>query len=180
MQKLEAYCEPYARKVFIADGAPWIWNWVGDGYAEAVQILDFYHAVEKLGVYAGFQYSDENQRHQWIESQKQVLLQGGVEQLLSELKATETTGKQARKAKADVVRYYERNKSRMQYHRYREEGLLIGSGAIEAAHRNLVQQRLKLSGQRWSKEGAQQIVNLRACKQSKQWDNLVQLVKTAA
>jgi hypothetical protein len=49
----------------------------------------------------------------------------------------------------------------MQYKTFQEKGLLIGSGAIEAAHRTVIQQRLKLSGQRWTKIGAQQIVNLR-------------------
>jgi hypothetical protein len=35
------------KKVFIADGAKWIWNWVEDNYPGAIQILDFYHAIEK-------------------------------------------------------------------------------------------------------------------------------------
>ncbi len=180
LQKWEAYTEPYCRKVFVCDGAKWIWNWVEDAYPEAVQILDFYHAVEKLGVYAGFQFSGEAERKVWLEEKKQDLLDGGVEELLQELKATKPLNKQARKAREDVVRYYERNQHRMQYHRYREQGLLIGSGAIEAAHRHVVQQRLKLSGQRWSQNGAQQIVNLRACRKSKQWNNVIQLIKSAA
>lgn len=180
LQKLEAYTEPYVRKVFIADGAKWIWNWVEDCYPEAVQILDFYHAVEKLGVYAGLQYKEQEERKQWMETQKQMLLSGGVVQLIAELKSCRALNKEARKAKADVVRYYERNQSRMQYHTYLEEGYMVGSGAIEAAHRSVVQQRLKLSGQRWSLKGAQQIVNLRACKKSKQWNTLIQLIKTAA
>ena len=50
LEKWEAYTEPYLQKVFIADGAQCIWNWVEDCYPEAVQILDFYHALEKLGV----------------------------------------------------------------------------------------------------------------------------------
>ncbi|HEX8278360.1 MAG TPA: hypothetical protein VF540_06675 [Segetibacter sp.] len=180
LAKLEAYAEPYEHKVFVCDGAQWIWNWVEDCYPQAMQILDFYHALEKLGVYAGFQYSDQNRRSGWMERQKQCLLAGGVEQLLCELKDTVATNKQARKAKQDVVRYYENNKKRMQYKDYREKGYIIGSGAIEAAHRNVVQQRLKLSGQRWSIAGAQQIVNLRATKKSNQWNTVVQLIKSAA
>lgn len=180
LQKLEAYAEPYGHKVFVCDGAPWIWKWVADCYPEAVQILDFYHALEKLALYAGFEYSDEQQRKEWMQRQKQLLLTGGVEQLLSELKNSVVTNKQARKAKEAVVRYYESNKKRMQYDQYRQKGYMIGSGAIEAAHRHVVQQRLKLSGQRWSIAGAQQIVNLRACKKSNQWNTVVQLIKTAA
>jgi hypothetical protein len=180
LEKLEAYTEPYAHKVFIADGAKWIWNWVEDGYPEAVQILDFYHALEKLGVYAVLQYKEERERSQWMEAQKQRLLQGGVKELLCELKEAVVVSKEARKAKADVVRYYQNNQSRMHYNLYLEKGYMIGSGAIEAAHRSVVQQRLKLSGQRWSREGAQQIVNLRACRKSNQWNTVVELIKTAA
>lgn len=180
LEKLEAYCEPYPRKVFIADGAKWIWNWVEDCYPEAVQILDFYHALEKLGVYAVLQYAEEDQRKQWMEKQKRRLLEGKAEELITELKDVTPAGKGARKAKKDVVRYYESNFKRMQYHSYQEKGYAIGSGAIEAAHRTVVQQRLKLSGQRWNKEGAQQILNLRACKKSNQWNTLEQLIKKAA
>lgn len=99
LEKLEAYSEPYPRKVFIADGARWIWNWVEDCYPEAVQILDFYHALEKLGVYAVLQYAEENQRKQWMEEQKGRLLEGKAVELISELKAVTPAGKGARKAK---------------------------------------------------------------------------------
>jgi len=43
LAKLECYKEPYMHKVFIADGAKWIWNWVEGCYPEAVQVLDFPH-----------------------------------------------------------------------------------------------------------------------------------------
>ena len=78
------------------------------------------------------------------------------------------------------MRYYQSNVRRMQYKTFVEKGYMIGSGAIESAHRNVVQQRLKLSGQRWSVKGAQQIVDLRACKKSNQWNTVVHLIKTAA
>ncbi len=68
----------------------------------------------------------------------------------------------------------------MQYKTYLAASLLIGSGAMEAARGNVVQQRLKLSGQRWSMSGAQQIVNLRAYDKSKQWNKVIELVKCAA
>ena len=63
---------------------------------------------------------------------------------------------------------------------YRANGLLIGSGAIESAHRNVLQQRLKLSGQRWSIEGAQNIANLRAYNKGNQWGKVIDLIKNAA
>lgn len=179
-RKWEPYLQPYQNKIIIADGAKWIWNWAEDYHPEAVQILDYYHAVEKLGTYASLQYGDEQQRKEWMERQKELLKAGGVQTVIFHLKENMATGKEAEKARQDVVCYYENNQSRMQYKSYLDKGYLIGSGAIESAHRNVVQQRLKLSGQRWSVKGAQQIVNLRACKKSNQWNSLTQLIKTAA
>jgi hypothetical protein len=57
---------------------------------------------------------------------------------------------------------------------------MIGSGAIESAQRNVVQQRLKLSGQKWSIKGARCIVNLRAYQKSERWDEVVEIIKMAA
>lgn len=68
----------------------------------------------------------------------------------------------------------------MLYQTYKMKGYIIGSGAIESAHRNVVQQRLKLSGQRWTIKGAQEIVNIRAYKKSNRWNELVDFIKNAA
>ena len=70
-KKFEPYVEPYRKKIFIADGAKWIWNWVDDFYGDSVQILDFYHALEKLGTYAALAYKDGEERKKWREEQKQ-------------------------------------------------------------------------------------------------------------
>lgn len=83
-----------------------------------------------------------------MEAKKQTLFDGGMAQLLEELKGAIPLHKQTRKAWTDLLRYYQSNQSRMHYQAYREKGYLIGSGAIEAAPRNIVQQRLKLSGQK--------------------------------
>lgn len=180
IQKWEPYVQPYQNKIIIADGAKWIWTWAEDYHPEAVQILDYYHAVEKLGTYARLQYGDEQRCKQWMEKQTELLKAGEVQNVINQLNESRGRSKEAEKARGEVVRYYENNQSRMHYKSYREQGYLVGSGAIESAHRNVVQQRLKLSGQKWSIEGAQQIVNLRACKKSNQWNNLTQLIKTAA
>jgi len=44
---------------------------------------------------------------------------------------------------------------------------IIGSGAIESAHKTVVQERLKLPGQRWNNKGAQNVLNLRAAHKSR-------------
>ncbi len=55
---------------------------------------------------------------------------------------------------------------------------IIGSGAIESAHRTVVQKRMKQSGQRWSSPGAQNMLNLRVTYMNERWDNVIQLAKT--
>jgi len=112
--------------------------------------------------------------------QKEQLRNNEAAKIIEQLKLSISRNKDAEKARTDAIRYYENNLTRMQYKTYLEKGYLIGSGAIEAAHRNVVQQRLKLSGQRWSATGAQQIVNLRACKKSSQWNTVINLIKSAA
>jgi hypothetical protein len=178
--KWESYTEVYQNKICIADGARWIWNWVADCYPQCVQILDFFHAAEKLGCYAALQYPDHRERDKWMEQQQQRLRNNEADQIIAELKLSSTNHKETEKARTELIGYYENNLSRMQYKTYLEKGYLIGSGAIEAAHRNVIQQRLKLSGQRWSVKGAQQIANLRASKKSNHWNAVINRINAAA
>jgi hypothetical protein len=180
--KFDPYVQPYAHKVFIADGAKWIWNWAEDYYAGSVQILDFYHAVEKLGAYAALAYEDAEERRRWLDLQKQRLKADKVKDVIRGLRrrAARQGGGEAGKALDDAIRYYEGNAKRMKYGTFIRKGYLIGSGAIESAHRNVIQQRLKLSGQRWSVAGAQRIANLRACRKSNRWGDLIGKIKEAA
>ena len=50
----------------------------------------------------------------------------------------------------------------MQYRRFRREGWPIGSGVIEGACKSLIKQRTDLSGQRWSPDGALDVLWVRA------------------
>lgn len=65
------------------------------------------------------------------------------------------------------MNYYSSNAYQIDYSRYKKIGAgIIGSGAIDpiaigSAHRTVVQKRMKQSGQRWSYEGAQNMLNLR-------------------
>lgn len=68
----------------------------------------------------------------------------------------------------------------MRYSAFKKRGMLIGSGPIEAAHRNVLQKRMKLFGQRWTKEGFQQAANLRVVKESNKWHKISELILKAA
>lgn len=62
----------------------------------------------------------------------------------------------------------------MRYGKFRKLGLEIGSGAIESAHKTVVQSRMKQAGMRWSKENVQSMLSLRAKYMSGHWNEIVQ------
>ena len=167
-------------KVFIADGAKWIWNWVEDNYPGSTQILDYYHAVEKIENLARLHFRNQEHKKNWLDEQKRLLMEDGVPEVINNLQHFKSKNAEVARAKQTAIRYYTEHEDRMMYKTYKTQGLLIGSGPIEAAHRNVIQQRMKLSGQKWSKSGVQAIANLRCYHQSCAWNIVKNLIKLAA
>lgn len=178
--KFERYLVGYNKKVIIGDGAKWIWNWAEDNYPSALQILDFYHAKEKLVIFARHQFKDEQVRLEWIKEQSEKLLDNQLENVISSLKSCRARSTEAKIAKQKTIDYYMEHDDRMHYKTYRDKGLMIGSGPIEAAHRSVIQQRMKLSGQKWSISGANAMANLRCYKSSKAWHIVEEIIANAA
>ncbi len=75
------------------------------------------------------------------------------------------------------VGYYTNNLFRMDYPKYRENGWANGSGAIESAHKTAIQQRLKMSGQRWRTRGAQSVLCLRTCMLNGNWNYIRNIIQ---
>lgn len=180
-EKLEVYTETLKQPVFLNDGARWIWEWVDTYYPDAVQILDFYHAKEHLCLFANEYFQCPDKRKKWIEEQCDYLLDDKVECVIEGLKNILVfKNEKLSKMKTALENYYYNNLKRMKFKTFKEQGLLMGSGAIESAHRDMLQQLLKLSGQRWTKKGLQQIANLRILYKSNKMGNQHRLLKFAA
>jgi len=183
-QKMTEYLDDYKnlkeRLVFIVDGATWIHNWISNEYPCSLQILDFFHAYEKICLYSTKAISDKVKRKKWQAIIHEMLLNQGGQQVIDEIDKIECTSKSKGKEKEKLIGYLQRNESRMNYPIYIKQGLQIGSGAMEAAHRTLVQKRCKLSGQRWSIGGVTNIINLRNLNMNNRWNVLQQYLKNAA
>lgn len=163
------------RLVFISDGAPWIKNWIADAFPNAVSILDYYHACEHLHRFSSTVFSDKATEKTWTDKQKDHLLKGQVATVIAHIKSIGGSSKQA----TQLINYYTANESRMNYPHFVSIGCgLIGSGAIESTHRTLVQKRMKQSGQRWSWNGAQHMLNLRVLRKNKDWAKVIALTQT--
>lgn len=174
---IESYGNLGKRVVFIADGGVWIKNWIEDSFPEAISILDYYHVCDHLHLYANTAFSKEAARKKWTDKQKELLLEGKVMKVVANIKRRDSQSKEA----LALINYYTNNAYRMDYKNYKAIGAgIIGSGAIESAHRTVVQKRMKQSGQRWSINGAQNMLNLRVLSMNGQWEKVVQLIKNAA
>lgn len=161
--------------VFVADGAVWIWNLVERNFPRAVQIVDWYHAVEYLTPIAEAVYGADSPKGQaWLERVRSALWEGRVDQVIL---ACQAWGKHARAGEAarKAVTYYTNNARRMDYARFRAAGYQIGSGTIESGCKQIATQRLKRSGARWTLEGARMTAKARAAWLSGQWDQLSML-----
>ena len=59
------------------------------------------------------------------------------------------------------IGYFRNNAKRMRYGHFREQGLFVGSGVVEAGCKTVVGKRLKQSGMEWTVRGANAIIALR-------------------
>jgi hypothetical protein len=161
-----------AEIVFVADGAPWIWNLVERNFPQAVQIVDWYHAVEYLAPIAEAAFGSESRSAKdWLEGVRTHLWEGCIDQVIAACQ-TFQNHPQAGQAARRAVTYYTNNAKRMDYARFRAAGYQIGSGTIESACKQIATQRLKRSGARWTLQGARMTAKARAAWLSGHWDRL--------
>jgi hypothetical protein len=180
LRKAEYHLDSKSEIVFVADGAPWIWRWVESKYPDSIQILDFYHAKEHLCQWAEISFARNEEKIRWIDCQSLLLLNDQVEEVIKNISKRPAFSPLAKEKKKALMNYYSTHIERMKYRTFKSQGLMIGSGPIEAAHKNVIQQRMKLAGQRWTLKGAQQIANLRTTNKSNQWHKIINFTSMAA
>lgn len=157
--------------VLLIDGAPSLEKMGRTCFATAIQIVDFYHALEHAGkvleaLLGSKKHPDYQQR---LEIWKQELLKDKVKQLIEQALA-ECSGKTNAPAVEKELGYFRNNIDRMQYGTFRAKGFFIGSGVMEAGCKTVIGARCKHSGMFWSRPGAQNIVALRCVDASRRLD----------
>ena len=168
-----------AQLVLVGDGARWIWDRVGElvkavGIAPErfVAVVDYFHAVEHLRDVADLMKNwSAKTRRSFIRHYKQVLRQGDVEEVIAAIDELCV----GRNATALTVErdYFAKNADLMRYADFERRGLPIGSGAVESAVRQIVNQRLKSNGMFWLETRAEHMLHLRAFLRAGHWDALV-------
>jgi len=158
--------------IFLGDGAEWIWNLVHDNYPDAIQIVDWFHAVERLAGVAKAAFQDAATQSKWREKVSTLLWEGKVLHVIQACQAL-AEGERGQEEARQAVTYFSNNASRMDYATYRRKGYQIGSGTIESACKQLGIQRMKVPGATWNLEGARLTAKARAALLSNQWEMLV-------
>jgi hypothetical protein len=154
--------------VFVCDGAVWIWNLVELHYPHAVQIVDWYHAEDRLKRVAHAAFPADRDRATWLEPATTDLWEGRVAAVIDACQGLALRCEEARHA----VIYFTNNAERMRYDQFRAAGYLIGSGTVESGCKQIVTQRLKRPGAQWTVDGAVRTAKARAAWLSGEWDTL--------
>jgi len=157
--------------VLLIDGAVGLANMGRLCFPMAIQIVDFYHALEHasevlvalLGSKAHPDYKPRLRR--WAKQ----LLKDQVEKLISQTRK-ECAGQSQAEAVEKALGYFVNNVERMQYGTFRRQGFFIGSGVVEAGCKTVIGSRCKQSGMFWGKPGAENILALRCIQASRRLD----------
>ena len=155
-----------ARVVLLIDGAEGLENMGHDCFKDAVQIVDFYHALEHAGkvlqALLGKDHPDyEKRRRRWAKR----LLKNKVQDLIEQTRKQCAAQPQSQAVEKELG-YFVRNVDRMQYGTFRAAGYFIGSGVVEAGCKTVIGGRCKQSGMFWSESGAENIRALRCINSS--------------
>ena len=158
--------------VVIGDGARWIWNLANENFPKAVQIVDIYHAKENLWAFIKDVFSDADKQAKIKGEWFSLLDDGKIEELTSEMNRFIASDAVQKNDLERDVNYFKENTTRMRYADFKEQGLFVGSGVIEAGCKNVIGKRLKQSGMHWSVLGANAIIALRCAILSGDFDLL--------
>ena len=161
--------------VKIADGAQDNWEFLQTLGEDGIEILDFYHAAEHLKKAADAVHGAESLGAKALFGSWRTILKDdpqGAEKVIRAIRyRRDQASGSARKILTAALKYFRGMREGMDYHLYKQLGLPIGSGVVEAACKTLVSERLKQSGMRWTMRGGQAILTLRSLRQSDRWEH---------
>jgi hypothetical protein len=147
-------------------------TWVKDNKMEAHFdgiILDIIHVSEYVWDAATAIFGEKSRsKSTWVREVLMDLLNSKTTKVIEDLKRilnnqkqlSDTKQKQVEKA----ITYFTNHQHKMDYKTIIEKGYPVSSALVEAACGHLVKERMEQSGMRWSSQGAQNIMDIRAVK----------------
>jgi len=154
----------------VGDGASWIALQFNEIFGtQGSYLIDFFHVCEYLSN-ASASCCHINPKG-WTEKQKKHLKNNDYLMVIDNLSAfIEDESVEDSKAPVRVCHRYLSNRTdQLDYKNAIENGLPIGSGEIESAHRYVIQKRLKLSGAWWKASNVNPMLSLRVVRANDEW-----------
>jgi len=151
------------RTVVLGDGAEWIKTMVDTHFIGSTQIIDLYHTREHVSDLCKILFPHQDNkiiqhRIRWWTD----LDEGAVEKIVREARELLPSNIELKEKAEKEIAYLDKNQQRMSYRDFRDQGLFVGSGVIEAGCKTVIGQRLKQSGMKWSLRGANAMISLRS------------------
>jgi len=136
-------------------------------------IVDIIHVSEYLWEVANALWGETHvMRERWMQDALRCVLEDDLDSLLKHLDYQQPALSPSKQQTLQKVgKYLRNNRQFMAYQSYLAEGYPIGTGVIEGTCRHLVKDRFERAGMRWSKQGAQAMLDLRATYLNGDWEN---------
>jgi len=174
--------EHIKQRVALTDGAGPLQDRVIEHLPSYTLVLDVIHAAEYIWDAANAYLGEKHpERTNWVGKNLLEILSGKTGAVIATLESileNTSLSKAREKPIRTAIGYYNRNLPYMQYDRYLGKGWPIGTGVVEGACGHLVKDRMEGSGMRWTKQSAQSILDLRAARMNKDWDDYQQHYRT--
>ena len=169
--------------LFIADGAPWIWQRIqrliaalGLSPTQVLGLIDFYHAAKQLSDAVKLRRWSATQRTRWLNRTRGLLKRARVDEVITALREL-CRGRTAGKIRTHL-NYFLKNRHRFAYTTMVGLGLPRGSGAVESAIRRVINLRIKGASIYWLPESVDAILLLRSFYKSGRWNCLQRMAMT--
>lgn len=164
----------------VNDGAPWIERITRSNYPQAVQIIDWSHADERLWKVAKAAFGEGTpQAAQWAETHGDQLWHGRVEDVIWALHDLNWNAITCPDEVRQSPTYFESRQQKMEYARFRLEGYPIGSGTVESGINTVVHHRMRRQGRGWERKHAQTMLaalsELHSRRFQRTWQSLLSL-----
>jgi hypothetical protein len=164
--------------VCLMDGETALWEMQRAWLPRAVGVLDLFHVLERLWDVAHCFHGEGSEAAEtFVTHRLDMLLTGKVGYMIGGLRRllaqSDLRGEKHRTVQK-AIGYFDHNREHMRYDEYLAAGYPIGSGVAEGACRHLVKDRLERTGMRWTVNGAQAMLHLRALYLNGDWKSYLE------
>ncbi len=141
-------------------------------------ILDFIHLLEYVWKVANAHLGENStQREQWVCGQAELLLDSQHELVLRQWKGLLENQKLSKNGRYNIQRaitYIGNRPHMLDYKSYLQKGYPITTGAVESACGHFIKSRMDRNAMHWGKQGAQDMLNIRAIKKNQNWNEYME------